>query len=348
MGILIPDLTSAGQLVSASCCSDHDDRTPDLSRPDANKRATWEEDSKKPRLILRASSPPSPMTLTTPRRTSIGTIRHPSDKPTIIVDLKPTSPQAGPSQAQLRHFRANDLQAVRDLFQAAIDTGKDSARLDALQRQRFDAINITFYSIIVIGSLAWSWAPAISITSSSSPSVNTLGGLLAILAATAFAYRRTKVSKVYNTFCNQSLASSDLRDVVGHYQLSPILRGDDVRDSEVKLGSDDVRGFWVVELDGKIVGCAGLDVRTDQPTHGELRRMVVSPNHRRYGIGKLLMNKIMDRAREYKLESVCLSTSMYQIPAQALYEKYGFVKERRWVMKEGFCSVFVLDYLCRL
>ena len=91
-----------------------------------------------------------------------------------------------------------------------------------------------------------------------------------------------------------------------------------------------------------------LDIRTGQPTHGELRRMVVSPNHRRYGIGKLLMSKITNRAREYKLESVCLSTSMYQIPSRALYEKYGFVEERRWVMREGFYSVFVLDYLCQL
>ncbi|TFK61342.1 acyl-CoA N-acyltransferase [Pluteus cervinus] len=251
------------------------------------------------------------------------------------------------SQARLRHFRANDLQAVRDLFRTAVDTGKGSARRDMLKRQRFDTTNLLFYSLIVGGGFHWFWAPIMPVSSSLPLAIGTMGGLLAIFAIAAFAYRRTMVSNIYTRFSDQSLASSDLQDLIGHYQFKSINAPGD-NHGEIELGSDDARGFWVVELEGEVVGCAGLDLHKNQPTHGDLRRMAVSPDHRRYGIGKLLMNKIMDRAREYKLESVSLSTPVYQIPARRLYESYDFVEERRWVDREGLCAVSVLYYRCEL
>ena len=158
----------------------------------------------------------------TPKHLPTAIVYHPPEKST-TVDLERASPPANPSQAQLRHFRANDLQAVRDLFRTEIDTGRDSAREGALERTRFDATNLFFYSLIALGIASWIWAPSVPITPFPL-SISAMGGLLAVLVVAVFAYRRRMVARAYSTFCKQSLASSDLRHIVGHYGLRPVRR----------------------------------------------------------------------------------------------------------------------------
>ncbi|KAJ6452032.1 hypothetical protein C8R47DRAFT_940258, partial [Mycena vitilis] len=65
---------------------------------------------------------------------------------------------------------------------------------------------------------------------------------------------------------------------------------------------------------------------TVNPSLGELRRMIVSKNHRRKHIGALLFTAVMAHARQFTppLATLELVTTEYQPGAVKLYEKFGF------------------------
>jgi len=75
--------------------------------------------------------------------------------------------------------------------------------------------------------------------------------------------------------------------------------------------------------------------------------MVVSPEYQRHGIGSRLVQHLLAHARAYcdahpeKLESIWLSTSMYQMQAMKLYERYGFLEEQKKVI--GLKYLFITD-----
>ena len=71
------------------------------------------------------------------------------------------------------------------------------------------------------------------------------------------------------------------------------------------------------------------DVNTTQcdGTTAELRRMHVSREYRRQGIGKLLISSLIEHARNHDVKSVLLTTPVYQRPAINMYQKIG------WEMK---------------
>lgn len=66
----------------------------------------------------------------------------------------------------------------------------------------------------------------------------------------------------------------------------------------------------------------------DDPTKAELRRMSVSPHHRRRGIASSLVKVLLEHAREHELSSVTLTTSDLQEDAISMYEKYGWTFRR--------------------
>lgn len=83
--------------------------------------------------------------------------------------------------------------------------------------------------------------------------------------------------------------------------------------------------FWVVELEGEVVGMvAATPYITPREKNVELRRMAVSSRHRGKGISKLLCRTVIDFARKSGCNAVFLTTTTVQVPAVQLYEKMGF------------------------
>ena len=57
--------------------------------------------------------------------------------------------------------------------------------------------------------------------------------------------------------------------------------------------------------------------------------MVVSKNYRRRGIAKSLIQIALHHAQSHGVKSVVLYTTMFQPPAIAMYEKFGWVLQRK-------------------
>lgn len=84
------------------------------------------------------------------------------------------------------------------------------------------------------------------------------------------------------------------------------------------------RFYLVAELGGEVIGYAGMSWLLDE---GHITTLAVDREHRRQGIGSMLLEKLIDRARSLGLRYLTLEVRESNIPAQKLYHKYGFVVE---------------------
>ena len=98
--------------------------------------------------------------------------------------------------------------------------------------------------------------------------------------------------------------SLDLRDIPAHYKNHH--------------GSN----FWVTEIDGEVKGIVAIQYKDEN--NAELRRMSVSRDTRRLGIGKLLLNTADKFCLKYGYSSIYLSTVSHLIPAIKMHEKNGY------------------------
>lgn len=88
--------------------------------------------------------------------------------------------------------------------------------------------------------------------------------------------------------------------------------------NKVKRGN-----FFALEFDGQIVG--ELRVTRFGSDEGYLERIGVARSHQRKGIGTILVNHAIDWfKKEDGISTVHLFTQDHNIPAQSLYDKFGF------------------------
>jgi GNAT superfamily N-acetyltransferase len=80
----------------------------------------------------------------------------------------------------------------------------------------------------------------------------------------------------------------------------------------------------VAGLDGDLVGCVALRQVDDES--GEMKRMYVGDPGRGQGVGRLLGEAVVQRARDLGYSAVLLDTSVEQHEAIALYRSLGFVE----------------------
>lgn len=85
--------------------------------------------------------------------------------------------------------------------------------------------------------------------------------------------------------------------------------------------------YLVAEVKGKVVGTIYLEVKTNNlKKHiGELYSIVVSEEYRKMGIAKMMIEKVIEIAKEKKLEYLILSVRKGTI-ADMVYPKLGFIK----------------------
>lgn len=82
------------------------------------------------------------------------------------------------------------------------------------------------------------------------------------------------------------------------------------------------RAFYIVaEIEGQVAGYAGLWAILDE---GHITNVAVSPDYRRKGIGKAIVGTLVEVAEENGLNSFTLEVRESNLPAQGLYEQFGF------------------------
>ena len=79
--------------------------------------------------------------------------------------------------------------------------------------------------------------------------------------------------------------------------------------------------------DGELVGTAGFSIQQGQKNahKGRLWGMYVRPSSRNLGVGRLLLNAVLEVARE-NVELIQLSVVRENRPARRLYESVGFLE----------------------
>lgn len=67
-----------------------------------------------------------------------------------------------------------------------------------------------------------------------------------------------------------------------------------------------VQEFWVAELDGELIGCGALHVLWDDL--GEVRTVAAHPKVRGTGVGHLIVEQLLEVARDLRLERIFVLT----------------------------------------
>ena len=82
--------------------------------------------------------------------------------------------------------------------------------------------------------------------------------------------------------------------------------------------------------------------RVAKPSEAELHLMAVRTDHRRHGIGKMLMQAAVDFAKQRGIAGIALSTQSSMQAAHRLYESFGFSRdpERDWNFRGRSFLVF--------
>lgn len=106
--------------------------------------------------------------------------------------------------------------------------------------------------------------------------------------------------------------------------------------------------YFVVEKEGKIIGCAGIaSLENGSPEVCELQKMYFLPETRGLGIGAQMMETCLTKAKEFGFTHCYLETMPYMEAAQKLYTKSGFtyLKEPMGCTGHSSCPVWMLKDL---
>lgn len=90
-----------------------------------------------------------------------------------------------------------------------------------------------------------------------------------------------------------------------------------------KLRRPDIT-FWSVWSGEQLLGCGAL--RELSPSHGEVKSMRTAAAHRGQGVGRAVLERIIEEAQARSYERLSLETGAMTAfqPAHKLYQAYGF------------------------
>jgi len=95
------------------------------------------------------------------------------------------------------------------------------------------------------------------------------------------------------------------------------------------LGNNDHNAFVAV-CENKVVGWIGMTqaLMLELPPHCELNGLVIDENYRGHGIGKLLIEKAKEWAREKGNDKLCLHCNVIRTETHLFYQHLGFVETK--------------------
>jgi amino-acid N-acetyltransferase len=103
--------------------------------------------------------------------------------------------------------------------------------------------------------------------------------------------------------------------------------------------ADNFSQFLVAEADGRLVGVVGLELYGESAL---LRSAAVEESWRGSGVGRVLVERALDLARERGIEDVYLLTTT----AENYFPKFGFVCVRRDQVAQGVRSSVEFQTAC--
>jgi putative acetyltransferase len=125
-------------------------------------------------------------------------------------------------------------------------------------------------------------------------------------------------------------------------------KGSSSEDPEVECMSAAYSGpdaqFFVVEARNRVLGCAGIGPLANGPEGTcELRKMYFLPQLRGHGVGRDLLERCLDAAREAGYDYCYLETRESMAVARILYEHHGFelLEERLGDTGHTACGTFM-------
>jgi GNAT superfamily N-acetyltransferase len=80
--------------------------------------------------------------------------------------------------------------------------------------------------------------------------------------------------------------------------------------------------FFITHYEGRLAGCGGIKMFGAE--YGEVKRMYVRPVFRGKGLGKAMLGRLADYARDKNVDLLRLETGIYEVEAIGLYERFGF------------------------
>ncbi|KAI8583467.1 hypothetical protein K450DRAFT_223842 [Umbelopsis ramanniana AG] len=142
----------------------------------------------------------------------------------------------------------------------------------------------------------------------------------------------------YYNYTQWSL-TQDMGHIPEYYQLEPI---DESNKNNIIYAPKGEKNFFVCEdSTGAIAGFVALDYHPERPKRtGELRRMIVSPTHRRRGVAEFLIQALIKHAKKNDLQVIELGTSDVQYGAKKLYQKLGWKEHHR-----VFDEIYFIDVI---
>jgi ribosomal protein S18 acetylase RimI-like enzyme len=94
----------------------------------------------------------------------------------------------------------------------------------------------------------------------------------------------------------------------------------DVDEFTSSISADGV--LYLVQVEDKIVGMGAI--RKLKEGIGEIKRMYIKPEYQGKGLGKKMLQLLLDRGREYCFSAIYLETGSFMTTAQHLYRSEGF------------------------
>ena len=100
------------------------------------------------------------------------------------------------------------------------------------------------------------------------------------------------------------------------------------RESLERMLADPNSHLYVIREDGRIVACASLCIY-HQPfsTDATIESVVVSSKMRGKGLGRKLMEHLIEEAARMKVDRIHLTSNPKRVAANALYQEMGFDKK---------------------
>ena len=80
--------------------------------------------------------------------------------------------------------------------------------------------------------------------------------------------------------------------------------------------------FYLIRVDNQLAGMGGL--RCVRPGVAEIKRIYIRPAFRGMKLGERILGRLIEDARNFGYEGVCLESGPFMKSAHRLYERYGF------------------------
>jgi putative acetyltransferase len=149
---------------------------------------------------------------------------------------------------------------------------------------------------------------------------------------------------------DNALLAKIIRDVFieHHAPTKGTVYSDTTTDNLFELFKQAKSVLWVAELNNRLVGCCGIF-----PTEGlekncvELVKFYIAAEARSKGIGKLLMEKCIESAKEFNFRKMYIESLPAFDKAISIYEKSGFNKLKKPLGNSGHsgCNIWMLKDL---